>query len=295
MTQEKAKPNRPAARGAARHQSAFIARDNQADYLSPASVVPGDESFTRGNSDYRSDNIVDALKEGASEIKDRAGNHIGFMNSREELLLDIEHRKLLDVVPHRLSREEILANILRRECADMTPEEQYNLALLDKNIDPAVIKPMLIEEKPAPKVVPQEPPREEVVSKMADDALTGAIHAAAVAQVSKIIKQENKNSIFLPGFKERTVIEYPKVQEPEEKMVQLKCSVGCFQLPVLDVLVEEEYVVIIQKKDAAFLFEPERDGREHYLDIIDAALVYSGISYEFGNARHTIMVIRRNR
>jgi hypothetical protein len=292
MTQEnhQTRVDHSAIRNGAKRQPVFIARENPSEYLSPRSVVPGDASFTRGNSDMRSDNIVSALREGASEIVDRAKNHLGYMNSREELLLDMECRKLLDILPYPPSREETLANIIRRECKSMTPEEQFELACLDKNIDPAVIKPMLIETKKTPKVAeePKETPREEVVN----NAVNAMYYESVVPTSKQTAQTANKGSIFLPGFKA------PEAQtalpEKKEKVVHLKCSVGVFQLPVLDVIVEDEYVVIVQKKDASFLFSPERDGKEHRLDVIDADLVFSGIAYEFDGAIHTIMIIRRN-
>ena len=283
---------RHAVRNGIKRQPVFIARDNPSDYLSPRSIVPGDESFTRGNSDMRSDNIISALKEGSSEIVDRAKNHLGFMNSREELLLDTECRKLLDILPYTPSREEVLANIIRRECKDMTPEEQFDLACLDKNIDPAVIKPMLIEIKKEPKreVKTVEEPKQEAREEVVREAVNEMYQESVPKQASQ---STNTGSIFLPGFKAER--KQPVVPEKQEKMVHLKCSVGVFQLPVLDVIVEDEYVVIIQKKDASFLFSPERDGKEHRLDVIDADLVFSGIAYEFDGAVHTIMIIRRNR
>lgn len=279
------RPEHSAIRNGAKRPPVFIARDNQSDYLSPHSIVPGDQSFTRGNYDKRNDNIVDALKEGSSEIVDRSHNVLGYMNSREELLLDTECRKLLDILPHTPSREEVLANIIRRECKDMTPEEQFNLACLDKNIDPAVIKPMLIETRREVKVAeePKEPSREEAVKQAVNEMYDNFVPQAPAQSTSK-------GSIFLPNFQKPE----PIVPQKQEKMVQLRCSVGVFQLPVLDVIVEDEYAVIIQKKDASFVFAPERDGKEHRLDIIDADLVFSGISYEFDGAIHTIMIIRRN-
>ena len=84
----------------------------------------------------------------------------------------------------------------------------------------------------------------------------------------------------------------PRVPLMPEKSVTLTCPIGRYKVPVLDVVQKPGYIVIIQREDASLLVAFEANHVTYRLDVVDADLEYSGITYEFNGAVHTVMVMK---
>ena len=296
--------------------------------------------FRRGantaDSRLRRDNIVDALKEGTAEVRNREGQHVGWENNRLDLLLDSEQRKLLDILPYTPSREQTLANIIRRECKNMSEEEQYELACLDRNIDKNAIRPLLMEnamkKKPAGQKAPsvdEQPKRPDIeteVKKVVDQytvsdplpqpmgqfeayrSATEAMKAASEpqsawmqpqpqpvmappvnpCQMPPSYPQPSQQPLNLPFLNPQA----PRTPALQERMVTLSCPIGRYRFPVLDIVQNAGYIVIIQKEDASLLVSFEANHTTYRIDAVDADLEFSGISFRFNGAVFTVMVTK---
>ena len=246
-----------------------------------------------GDYEQRRDNIKAALEQGLSEIRDQTGRLIGWGNSREDLLLDAEHRKLLDILNHDPSREEVLANMIRRECRDMSPEAQFELAKMDKNIRVDVIRKMLIPEEPdtvkevAIDEETPEPPKKRVTPRRE------VINRAVEETHETISKKAADIGIQLPFGDEPGPILIPTESDVQEKLVQMSCAIGRYQMPVLDVIVEDAYAIIVQRQDASFLFLPERDRKRYTLSVCEYPMEFSGVAFEYDHQRFTLMILKK--
>lgn len=325
-----------AARGA-KNPSMFIAVVDSKDADTPFTER---YQFRKGantaDSNLRRDNIVDALKEGTAEVKNREGQHVGWENNRLDLLLDSENRRLLDILPYAPSREQTLANIIRRECRNMSEEEQYELACLDRNIDKEAIRPMLMENAYKKKSVEQKVPSVDEQMKRPD----------IEAEVKKVVEQYPvidhlpKPSTTFQSYQEfreamKTANEHstswlqpqpqlvmappvspcpmpPSYPQPapqplnlpfmntqtqkapamQERTVTLSCPIGRYRFPVLDIVQNAGYIVIIQKEDASLLVSFEANHTTYRIDAVDADLEFSGISFRFNGAVFTVMVTK---
>lgn len=313
------------------NRSPFVENGQDSDPSNPFAYREASRKTPQtGDVKLRNDDIVSALKEGGAELHDPAGNIIGYENNRLNLLVDQETRKLLDILPYSPSREEALANIIRRECRNMTEEEQYKLACLDTNINRSVIKPMLmkseLKRQSIEQVVPQrqdlpEPPSSPVVvgqppvqvktagepPAVRQDPVTDPFYATQppMRAVPNPGSQECLQPSASPARPVQQVLQIsprlnlpfanapaPRVPLIPEKSVTLTCPIGRYKVPVLDVVQKPGYIVIIQREDTSFLVAFEANHVTYRLDVVDADLEYSGITYEFNGAVHTVMVMK---
>ena len=271
-----------------RRSNAFIAVTDPSRYRipegAPAPIV--------GDYDQRRDNIRAALENGTAEVKDQTGRHVGWSNTREDLLLDVEHRILMNILNHDPSREEVLANMIRRECKDLSPEAQFELAKMDKNIRPEIIRGMLIPEEPAVEEEAPEPPqaRKPLIVKNPERPSRAAAVKQAVEETHDMVYRKAQDSGITLPWADNTV---SVPSGAAEKLVTMTCPIGRYQMPVTDVVVEEAYAVIIQREDASFLFLPERDRKRYSLDICPFPMEYSGVSFSYDGQRFTLMILKK--
>lgn len=295
-----------------RGNSMFVAVVDSSDADTPFTER---HNYRRGpntaDSALRRDNIVDALKNGSAEVIDTAGNHVGWENARLDLLLDAECRRLLDILPYAPSREESLANIIRRECRNLSPEEQLKLASLDKNIDMNAIRPMLFGDRQAKTAVEQHVATVDETMETQEQPAIAQLKQAS-EPVSPYIKDP---AAFDPpqqsAFPQQTSMSFqqtvrqpsaplnlpftppaPKVPVMPEKTISLSCPIGRYKVPVLDVIQNTGYIVIIQREDASLLVSFESNNTVYRIDGIDANLEFSGIAFRFNGSVYTIMVTR---
>lgn len=295
-------------------RSAFVAIVDSSDAVTPFTEV---RQYHRGpntaDSRLSRDNIVSALKEGSAEVFDRGGKKVGYQNNRLDLLLDLECRRLLDRLPYTPTREETLASILKRECRNMTPEERYKLALLDKHINKEAIRPMLLgkeetKTQEAPVAVEQEVKTvEPPVMKEAVDTTqpTHLFNPAAMPSTPQLpqsmplpsmqLPQTDfmrpaaaQQPLKLPGIQAQRVVVPPQ----QEKTISLSCPIGHYKVPVLDVIQNPGYIVIIQREDASLLISFETNNTVYRIDGIEANLEFSGVAFNFNGAVYTVMVTK---
>lgn len=325
-------------------------------------------SVSVADSDLRNDRIEAALKDGNDPIMDHR-KRVGWMNTRVDLMVNLEERKLLDILNRVPSREECLANIIRRECADKSPQEQFELSLLDPKIDPDKIRPMFFgkddtspnirpinpientadddypEEQEQEQALPEPPSPPVIVEKTAARGNKGVQRKAPARktasapvvtekredpqewmpeaehaqpeplpepqgffQLAQAVQppqphyqqanynQEGQHMIKLPGDR-NTAQPAPRQAAPapqqEEKYVKLICPWVSYKLPVRDIVVEQEYIVIVQKEGASVEFTPGADHTVYRIEGFDFGLEFSGISFRQGGNVYTIMIIQR--
>lgn len=308
-------------------QSAFVAIVDSSDAQTPFTEV---RNYRRGpntaDSRLSRDNVVAALKEGSAEVNDRGGRRVGYMNNRLDLLLDLECRRLLDRLPYTPSREETLASLLKRECRNMTPEEQYQLGLLDKRSNKEVLRPLILGKERdrreattaveqevgtteqdernvsaqtaadtpmAPEAFPQGPVPKTASSPFLASPVSPSVPPlsmplpSCVSPGTEWLKPASSQPLKLPGIQiQRTVA------PPQEKTISLSCPIGRYTVPVLDVIQNPGYVVIIQREDASLLISFEANNTAYRIDGINANLEFSGIAFNFNGAVYTIMVTK---
>ena len=84
----------------------------------------------------------------------------------------------------------------------------------------------------------------------------------------------------------------PRTPALQERMVTLSCPIGRYRFPVLDIVQNAGYIVIIQKEDASLLVSFEANHTTYRIDAVDADLEFSGISFRFNGAVFTVMVTK---
>ena len=83
-----------------------------------------------------------------------------------------------------------------------------------------------------------------------------------------------------------------KAPAMQERTVTLSCPIGRYRFPVLDIVQNVGYIVIIQKEDASLLVSFEANHTTYRIDAVDADLEFSGISFRFNGAVFTVMVTK---
>lgn len=325
-------------------------------------------SVSVADSDLRNDRIEAALRDGNDPIMDHK-RRVGWMNTRVDLMVNLEERKLLDVLNRVPSREECLANIIRRECTDKSPQEQFELSLLDAKIDPDKIRPMFfgdndqspnirpidpienmaeedppeeeegqqeLPEPPSAPVIVEKPPvagnktvsRTAPARKVSREPARPARKEAADTGWADIVQmqpapqpeppkffqpaqvveppqpqyqpanynQEGQHMLKLPGDRnpaQPAPQQAAPAPQQDEKYVKLICPWVSYKLPVRDIVVEQEYIVIVQKEGASVEFTPGADHTVYRIEGFDAGLEFSGIAFRQGGNVYTIMIIQR--
>ena len=82
------------------------------------------------------------------------------------------------------------------------------------------------------------------------------------------------------------------VQPSSERLVSLTCPIGRYNIPVLDIIQEAQYIVIVQKEDAYLLVSFDPNHVTYRIDAVQRDLEYSGISFRFNGCVFTVMITK---
>ena len=78
----------------------------------------------------------------------------------------------------------------------------------------------------------------------------------------------------------------------QERTVSLTCPIGRYNIPVLDIIQEAQYIVIVQREDAYLLVTLDPNHVTYRIDVVPRDLEYSGISFRHNGRVFTIMIMK---
>ena len=200
-----------------------------------------------------------------------AGNmvQVGVEHTDVELRVTNRARDILTQTGVVANRDEVLAELIAEEDAVLNPVPVKKKGKGKKAalpVKPPVIVPKVIKQKPAPPVVH---PEEEVDT-------------------------EDELSEYYPPDVEEELI--PEMEAPPAPVVEypvvIKGPHGKFKVPLVDLIGTPEIMVLVQRTESEYSYEPPLDSSVYDLEFMQASckVKYSGISYAVPKTGLTHMI-----